>query len=330
MPCKPRLKRLKGMRYEQWVICHLIKQLLVVSGYIVSNIILMVLFNVTKARLVALGNRQVQGVDFTETFAPVAKMISVHVFLTVVAIKNWELYQTDVHNAFLHENLLKKSQPSQVCHMRKSLYGFRQAPRMWLSKLTEALKKYEFVQSKTDYTLFMCFIGNAFLAILVYVDDLIIIDNDGEAIRRFKKYLSSTFHMKDLSILKYFLSIEIVRALAGMFLYQHKYTLDILAECGVLGAKPVATLIEQDHRLTESTDTLLSDPERYRRLVGRLINLTITWPDYLCYSVHVLAQFMQAPHQARYTTALRVLCHLNGNSGQGLLLQAGASTKWLL
>jgi Reverse transcriptase (RNA-dependent DNA polymerase) len=193
-----------------------------------------------KARLVALGNRQVQGVDFMETFAPVAKMVSVRVFLAVAAIKNWELHQMDVHNAFLHGDLHEElymrlppgftfSQPGKVCRLHKSLYGSQQDPRMWFSKLTDALEKYGFVQSKSDYSLFTCSKGSAFLAILIYVDDLIVAGNDGTTIKQFKEYLSGAFHMKDLGIFKYFLGIEIARASTSLFLCQRKYTLDILA-----------------------------------------------------------------------------------------------------
>ncbi|KAJ4808040.1 Retroelement pol polyprotein-like [Rhynchospora pubera] len=290
-----------------------------------------------KARLVALGNRQVQGIDYTETFAPVAKMVSVRTFLAVASIKGWELHQMDVHNAFLHGDLHEEvymrlppgfasSQPGKVCRLRKSIYGLRQAPRMWFSKLTKALEAYGFTQSRADYSLFTCHKGNAFLAILVYVDDLVVAGNDSDAVREFKQYMSKLFHMKDLGVLKYFLGIEIARGPTGLFLCQRKYALDMLAESGLLGAKPAATPLEQNHRLAESDGEKLGDVEKYRRLVGRLIYLTITRPE-LCYSVHILAQFMQNPLQAHYEAALRVLRYLKGNPGQGILLRTSGKLQ---
>ncbi|KAJ4796184.1 Retroelement pol polyprotein-like [Rhynchospora pubera] len=290
-----------------------------------------------KARLVVLGNRQVEGIDYTKTFAPVAKMVSVRTFLAVAIAKGWELHQMDVHNAFLHGDLneevymrlppgFNSSQPGKVCRLRKSLYGLRQAPRMWFSKLSAALQSYGFVQSKADYSLFSYTKGDVFLAILVYVDDLVIAGNNSEALKRFKQYLSSTFHMKDLGALKYFLGIEITRGSEGLFLCQRKYTLDILAESGLLGAKPAAFPIEQNHQLLTATGPLLDEPERYRRIVGRLIYLTITRPE-LCYSVHVLAQFMKAPLQAHYDAAIRVLRYLKGNPGQGVVLRADSDLR---
>ncbi|KAJ3708504.1 hypothetical protein LUZ61_012209 [Rhynchospora tenuis] len=285
-----------------------------------------------KARLVVLGNRQVEGIDFKETFAPVAKMVSVRTFLAVAVARGWELHQMDVHNAFLHGDLHEEvymrlppgfasKHPGKVCRLRKSLYGLRQAPRMWFSKLTEALKAYGFTQSYADYSLFTLEKQDTFLAILVYVDDLVIAGNNSDAIVRFKQYLSSTFHMKDLGALKYFLGIEIARNSTGLYLCQRKYTLDIVAECGLLGGKPVAFPIEQNHNLSTASGKLMKDPERYRRLVGRLIYLTITRPD-LCYSVHILAQFMHAPLDVHYDAAIRVMRYLKGSPGQGILLRA--------
>ncbi|KAJ1704540.1 hypothetical protein LUZ63_004319 [Rhynchospora breviuscula] len=290
-----------------------------------------------KARLVALGNRQVQGVDYIETFAPVAKMVSVKTFLAVAVARGWELHQMDVHNAFLHGDLNEEvymrlppgfthSQPGKVCRLRKSIYGLRQAPRMWFAKLTTALETYGFVQSKADYSQFTYHKGDAFIAILIYVDDLVVAGNNSDAIHDFKQYISEVFHMKDLGALKYFLGIEIARGPTGLFLSQRKYALDMLAECGLLGAKPATTPLEQNHKLAESIGEKVKDPERYRRLVGRLIYLTITRPE-LSYSVHTLAQFMHEPLEAHYDAALRVIRYLKGNPGQGVLLRADSKLQ---
>jgi Reverse transcriptase (RNA-dependent DNA polymerase) len=274
----------------------------------------------------------VEGVDYTETFSPVAKMGTIRTVLAVAAARGWELHQMDVHNAFLHGELHEEvymrlppgfasNQPGKICKLKKSLYGLRQAPRMWFSKLTAALQAYGFSQSRADYSLFAIRQGDIFLTVLVYVDDLVIAGNNSEEIRRFKQYLSTTFHMKDLGLLKYFLGIEIARGTKGLFLSQRKYTLDIIAECGLLGAKPMPTPMEQNHNLAKATGDLMKDPERYRRLVGRLIYLTITRPE-LCYAVHTLAQFMQSPLQTHYDAAFRVVRYLKGNPGQGILLRS--------
>ena len=103
-----------------------------------------------KAQLVILGNHQVEGIDFTETFALVAKMVTVRVFLAVAVARQWELHQMDVYNAFLHGDIQEEvymkmppgfqvTTPKEVCRLRKSLYGLKQAPRCWFAKLSEAL-----------------------------------------------------------------------------------------------------------------------------------------------------------------------------------------------
>ena len=118
-----------------------------------------------KSRLVVLGNHQKEGIDYNETFAPVAKMVTVRAFLAVATSKNWELHQMDVHNAFLHGDIEEEvymklppgfytSHPNKVCRLRESLYGLKQAPRWWYAQLVSALKEYGFLQSYSDYSLF--------------------------------------------------------------------------------------------------------------------------------------------------------------------------------
>ena len=285
-----------------------------------------------KARLVVLGNNQVEGIDFKETFAPVIKMTTVRTFLEVAAAKDWPVHQMDVHNAFLHGDLdeevymqmppgFRTDDKSQVCRLHKSLYGLRQAPRCWFAKLSTALKEYGFVQSVSDYSLFSYARGSQRIYVLVYVDDLILSANTLDLLDDFKSYLCTCFHMKDLGVLKYFLGIEVARSPAGFYLCQRKYAMDIITETGLLGVKPVAFPLDQNHKLALAKGELLPNPERYRRLVGRLIYLGTTRPD-LAYSIHILTQFMQAPRAEHLDAALRVVRYLKHNPGQGILLRS--------
>lgn len=172
----------------------------------------------------------------------------------------------------------------------------------------------------SDNSLFTYRKGEMELHVLVYVDDLVIAGNNSLAISTFKSYLHDCFHMKDLGKLKYFLGLEVARNSTGMFLCQRKYTLDLLSETGLLGCKPVSTPIAEKHELARATDDLLADSTRYRRLVGKLIYLTLTRPE-LSYSVHILSQFMQKPTISQWEAALRVVRYLKGSPGQGIVFK---------
>ncbi|KAK3005787.1 hypothetical protein RJ639_017277 [Escallonia herrerae] len=285
-----------------------------------------------KARVVVRGDTQVEGLDYTETFAPVAKMVSVRVFLAVAVIKNWELHQIDINNAFLHGDLHEEvyirpppgfspSSSNKVLRLRKSLYGLRQSPRNWFAKLSTALRSYGFLQSHADHTLFTYRKGDVFLSVLVYVDDLILAGNNSTACSSFKKYLNDCFKLKDLGPFKYFLGIKAARGTRGLFLSQGKYALDILSESGLSASKPATFPMEQNHGLALAGGPLLSDPGPYWRLIGRLVYLTITRPD-ICYAVHVLSQFMQSPRSQHWDASLWVLRYLKAAPGQGLFLPA--------
>lgn len=201
----------------------------------------------------------------------------------------------------------------------KSLYGLKQASRNWYSKLSESLIDYGFFESQADHSWFTYTHNIVFMAVVVYVDDLGIAGNSNTACSDFKRHLCNRFHMKDLGPLRYFLGIELARSKTGLFLCRRKYILDILNECGMLGCKPVNFPLEPNHQLALDESEFFHDPSQYRRLVGRLIYLTITRPD-LTFSVHVLSQFMQAPRHSHWNAALRVLRYLKSSPDKGIIL----------
>lgn len=133
--------------------------------------------------------------------------------------------------------------------------------------------------------------------------------------------------MKDLGLLKYFLGVEVVKSPAGIFLYQIKYSLDIISEFGLLIAKPMGTPVEQHHNLSLAKGKFMDNPDRYCRLVGCLIYLCFTWPK-LSYNVHVLSQFMQQLRAEHWTVALRVVWYLKGNHRQGIFVDKDCDLRF--
>lgn len=169
-------------------------------------------------------------------------------------------------------------------------------------------------------------IDNSFIAIIVYVDDILISGNDSDLLQKVIDYLSTCFQLKDLGSLKYFLGIEVARSSQGIYIHQNKYTLDILQDTGLTGAKPAKTPIEQNHNLQVTKSALLSTSESsiYRRLVGRLIYLTVTRPD-LSYAVQVLSQFLATPKFDHLQAAYRVVRYLKASPGQGILMSSSGT-----
>ncbi|CAL2238881.1 unnamed protein product [Prunus armeniaca] len=277
-----------------------------------------------KANLVAKGYSQVEGIDYQETFAPVAKLVTVRVLLSVASLRGWHLHQLDVNNAFLNGDLDEEVFMSLPPGFGRK--GENRASRQWFIKLSTALKAAGFQQSRSDYSLFVRRRQGNFLVLLVYVDDVILARNNLEDIENTKLFLANQFKLKDLGQLKYFLGIEVARSRHGISLSQRKYALEILDDAGFLGVKPSRFPVEQNLSLSQFNGKLLDDASSYRRMVGRLIYLTITRPD-LTYAVHVLSQFMDKPQQPHLEAAHKVLKYIKHTPGQGILLPSTGSLQ---
>ncbi|CAN6696448.1 unnamed protein product [Malus baccata var. baccata] len=243
-----------------------------------------------KARLVAKGFHQQHGIDYTETFSPVAKPVTIQLLLTLVAHFNWFLNQLD------------------------SLYGLKQAHRAWYEKLHTALFSMGFTGSTNDYSLFLKK-DLALVFILVYVDDILVTGPNPQTCKDTISQLSTLFPIKDLGPLHYFLGIEVKRSSSGIFISQTKYTIDLFQKSNMLGAKPCATPLSTsalDHQFS-----LLSNPSEYRSLVGGLQYLTWSRPN-LSFAVNLVCQFMHQPRQSHLQATKRILRYLKGTLDLGL------------
>lgn len=212
-----------------------------------------------------------------------------------------------------------------VCRLHKSLYGLTQASRQWFAKFSEAIRSAGFVQSKADYSLFIKKQGKSFTILLIYVDDILITGNDPVSITNIKKFLHNKFRLKDLGNLKYFLGIDISTSKNVIFIFQRKYALEIIKDAGLLGAAPIDTPMDRGLKLSDKGEPL-KDPERYRRLVRRLIYLIVSRPD-IMYSVHILSRFMHQPRKDHWEAALRVVRYLKSAPGQGLFFSSTSDLR---
>ncbi|KAE8662552.1 hypothetical protein F3Y22_tig00113302pilonHSYRG00055 [Hibiscus syriacus] len=266
-----------------------------------------------KARLVARGFSQQYGLDYDETFSPVAKLTTVRVLLALAANKDWNLWHMDVKNAFLHGELDREiymtqpmgfqsqDHPEYVCKLRKALYGLKQAPRAWYGKIAEFLTKSGYSVTPADSSLFVK--AN---------------EDEGE--------LSVRFQMKELGQLKHFLGLEVDRTHEGIFLCQQKYAKDLLKRFGMLECKSTSTPMEPNIKMCAHEGKDLEDATMYRQLVGSLIYLTLTRPD-ISYAVGVMSRYMQNPKKPHLEAVRRILRYVKNTIDYGLLYKKGEDCK---
>jgi len=287
-----------------------------------------------KARLVARGFQQEYGRDYDETFAPVAHMTTVRTLLAVASVRAWSISQLDVKNAFLNgelrEEVYMRPPPGylvpegMVCRLRCSLYGLKQAPRAWFQRFASVIIAAGFSPSNHDPALFIHTSPRGRTLLLLYVDDMIITGDDSEYIAFVKARLSEQFLMSDLGPLCYFLGIEVSSTSDGIYLSQEKYIQDLLARSCLTDHRTVETPIELNLQLRATDGKPLTDPTRYRHIVGSLVYLVVTRPD-ISYAVHILSQFVSSPTHVHYSHLLRVLRYLRGTITRRLFFPRSSS-----
>jgi Reverse transcriptase (RNA-dependent DNA polymerase) len=273
--------------------------------------------------LVAKGYSKTYGIDYDETFTPVAKMSTIQTLISLAANEGWKLHQLDVKNVFLHGDLLEevymevppdfgtKQIVGKVCTLKKSLYGLKQFPRVWFDRFRKAMIGMWYRQTNADHTIFFRRHGAHITVLAVYVDDKIISGNDESEIALLKKKLGKEFEVKDLGQLRYFLGIEITRGVEGIVSSQRKYVLDLLTETGMLGCRPAIAPIDQKFKLS-------TDRERYQRLVGCLIYLSHTHPD-ISFVVSVVSRYMHDPREGHMDAVYQILRYLKSAPRKGLI-----------
>ncbi|CAL5390436.1 unnamed protein product [Camellia sinensis] len=283
-----------------------------------------------KARLVAKGYAQQHGIDFEETFSPVARFETVRIIFALAAQLQWPVYQLDVKSAFLNGDLQEEvyvTQPegfmiegkeTKVYKLRKTLYGLKQAPRAWYSKIDGYFQQNGFLRSENEPTLYVKKEGkNDFIIICLYVDDIIYTSSSSSFVAEFKSRMMHEFEMSDMGLLHYFLGLEVQQAEDGIFISQRKYAKDLLNKFGMLNCKPATTPMNINEKLQCEDGAEMADASRFRSLVGGLIYLTHTRPD-IAFSVGMISRFMQHPSKLHFGAAKRVLRYIAGTMDYGI------------
>ena len=257
-----------------------------------------------KARLCFMGNRQIKGLDFNETFAPVAKFTTIRCILAMTAANGWELHQMDVKTAFLNGDLdeevymeqpdgyVDPTYPNKACRLLQALYGLGKAPKMWYVQLDNFLKSSGLDNIDSDACLYPLVVGCEINIILVYVDDLLLVASSLAAIYKFKKALHKGFEVKDLGEAKVILGLDIRRdkALGTLKLSQGKYAAQVLEKFGMAECNPIGTPLEVGLQLVKTDES--DDVLPYREAVGSVMYLMVgTRPD-LAFAIGKLSRFV--------------------------------------
>src|SRR6185312_15070292 len=282
-----------------------------------------------KARLVARGFVQQEGVDFDDAFAPVARMESVRLLLALAAQEGWRVHHMDVKSAFLNGDLKEEvyvHQPpgfaipgkeGKVLRLRKALYGLRQAPRAWNAKLDSTLKGMGFEQSPHEAAIYRRGKGGNALLVGVYVDDLVITGTKDAEVAVFKEEMKATFQMSDLGPLSFYLGIEVHQDDSGITLRQTAYAKRVVELAGLTDCNPALTPMEERLKLSRDSTAEEVDATQYRRLVGSLRYLAHTRPD-LAFSVGYVSRFMQRPTTEHQQAVKRIIRYVAGTLDHGL------------
>ena len=283
--------------------------------------------------------------DYTDTFAPVAKFNSLRSLLALVCENDWELEGMDVKSAFLHSELEetvfmeipdglhtdialsnKSSLERIVCRLTKSIYGLKQSPRTWYGKINMFFIDYGFQRSEHDHNVYIHSIFK--LVLLLYVDDLVIASPSAQDVSWVQDLLHDEFEMTDLGPLTSFLGIEIRRSRPGRTLHlsQSRYIATILERHGMSTCAPVSTPADPHIRLQKSLPEDQEDSinqQRYQSAVGSLMYAMIgTRPD-IAYAVSAVSQYSTNPGAAHSTAVRRIFRYLAGTQTLGLRSGAG-------
>lgn len=278
-----------------------------------------------KARLVARGYTQIEGIDYKETFCPVIKSKSIRTLLAFSVEQDWQVHQLDITAAYLNGKLsetvfmelppmnLHEKQSEEVCLLKKSLYGLHQSGREWNICLDKFLKSAKLTRSRADPCVY--FDKKRKLIVGVYVDDLLVMSSEVSTIQEFKTNIGTVFEIKDLGEINHLLSIRITRNKDGSItLDQSAYATELLQTTGMLNAKGASTPLDPGMKYVPASKDSMLNAEgalKYRQAVGGLLYLAGgTRPD-LAFATTYMSQFNNCPSKEHWSGIQHILRYLS-------------------
>jgi hypothetical protein len=282
-----------------------------------------------KARLVCKGYAQIEGLDFDETFVPVARLEAIRMFLAYVCHKRFKVYQMDVNSSFLNGDLSEEvymeqpegfelsDNPDLVCKLKKALYGLKQAPRAWYHKLDMYLKDKGFKRGTVDNNLYIKIEDNDMLIVLVYVYDIIFGCNKDSLVQWFSSAMDSEFEMSMIGELSFFLGLQITQRSEGMFISQEKYLREMLKRFQMEDSKPVNTPMVTGCKLNKDDDSPDVDQSSYRSMIDSLLYIIASHLD-IMHHVGMVRRYQSAPKQSHLLAIKRIFRYLKETMNYGL------------
>ncbi|GJX22857.1 putative ribonuclease H-like domain-containing protein [Tanacetum coccineum] len=278
-----------------------------------------------KARLVAQGYRQEEGIDYDEVFAPMARIEAIRIFLAFASYMGFIVYQMDVKSAFLYGTIDEEvyvSQPpgfvdpkfpKKVYKVVKALYGLHQAPKAWYATLSTFLLKNRYKRGTIDKTLFIKKDNNDIMLVQVYVDDIIFGSTKRSWCDKFEALMKSRFQMSSMGELTFFLGLQVKQKEDGIFISQDKYVAEILKKFDFASVKTASTPVETQKPLVKDEEAADVDVHLYRSMIGSLMYLTASRPD-IMFAVCACSRFQVTPKTSHLNAVKRIFSDYAGEN----------------
>ncbi|XP_062075335.1 uncharacterized protein LOC133779378 [Humulus lupulus] len=275
------------------------------------------------------GKNIVEGIDFEETFAPVARLESIRLLLAIACQLHIKLHQMDMKSAFLNGLLQEEVYveqprgfidphfPHHVYKLKKALYGLKQAPRAWYEKLTSYLLTHGFIKGNADQTLFIKHLPKGIFIAQIYVDDIIFGSTCPNEIPQFVDIMKNEFEMSMIGDLSFFQGLQIRQLDNGIFLSQTKYALNMLKKIRLEKSKHAKTPIGTTIKLSRDVSRKPVDPTLFHSMIDSLLYLTASRPD-ICFSVGLCARYQSNPTGSHFTAVKRIMKYVAGTLELGL------------